>query len=102
MSALGDLDPKTLDLFRRAFAAPSLRALVDPRLSGAACVGKAPLFDDRLDLGDHESESDEERDARHREARKICRCCPVRPPCGTAAGEHESAGIWAGYLERGP
>ncbi|MGC0362922.1 hypothetical protein ABH922_000906 [Rhodococcus sp. 27YEA15] len=72
-----------------------LSALVDPRLEGAACVSRAPLFDNFLDEG---NEPPEEREARHHHARTICRRCPVRAACDTAAGEHDSAGIWAGRL----
>lgn len=71
-----------------------LLALVDPTLSGAACTGRAPLFDDEID-----GETEEQREARHYVAASICRSCPVQPECRAAAGEHHALGIWAGACQ---
>ncbi|WP_080793157.1 WhiB family transcriptional regulator [Corynebacterium pacaense] len=73
---------------------PELAALCDPRLDGAACAGKAPLFDAR---GKHESLLDA--DYRHDRAKAICRRCPVVAACRQALLElpqAERSGIWAG------
>ncbi|MGV0154955.1 WhiB family transcriptional regulator [Rhodococcus sp. GB-02] len=72
--------------------------LVDPRLHGAACKGKAPLFDDRLDREDHDAEPEKERAERHHQARRICLTCPVRSACELAAKDHEASGMWNGRL----
>lgn len=96
MNANGDLDKASLDAILKAFAPPSLSIFADPRLAGAACRGKAPLFDDRLDRGEHDAEPEHERAERHHQARKICLTCSVRAECETAATEQESAGIWNG------
>ncbi|YCN53424.1 WhiB family transcriptional regulator [Rhodococcus erythropolis] len=71
-----------------------LLALVDPTLSGAACTGRAPLFDDDID-----GESVEHREARHHTAAAICRHCPVQPQCRAAAGDHYALGVWAGACQ---
>lgn len=71
-----------------------LLALVDPTLSGAACAGRAPLFDDEID-----GETAEHREARHHIATSICRSCPVQPECRAAASEHHALGIWAGACQ---
>lgn len=76
--------PKTVTL---------LAALVDPRLEGAACAGRAPWFDEFVD-----GETTTARTARLDAARTICGTCPVRIACATAATEHQSTGIWAGQL----
>ena len=69
-----------------------LAALVDPRLTGAACAGRAPMFDDEL-FG----ETAENRSARLAHAANLCRGCPVRSACRTAAREQDHpTGIWAG------
>ncbi|MCJ0899769.1 WhiB family transcriptional regulator [Rhodococcus sp. ARC_M13] len=70
-----------------------LASLVDERLEGALCTGRAPLFDDFID-----DETAENRSQRHREARLVCIVCPVRAACDTAAREHDSTGIWAAQL----
>lgn len=73
---------------------PTLTALVDPRLTGAACTGRAPLFDAEL-----EEESAENRSSRLAAAARLCRGCPVRSACRTAALEQDHpAGMWAGRL----
>ncbi|WP_082752482.1 WhiB family transcriptional regulator [Rhodococcus ruber] len=70
----------------------TLTALVDPRLTGSACAGRAPLFD-----ADLEEESAENRSSRLAAAARICRGCPVLSPCRTAAHEQDHpTGIWAG------
>lgn len=71
-----------------------LLSLVDPALSGAACAGRAPLFDDEID-----DESAEQREARHHVAASICRSCPVQPGCRAAAGDHYALGVWAGACQ---
>ncbi|MEW1938433.1 WhiB family transcriptional regulator [Dietzia maris] len=64
-----------------------------PSLEGAACTGKAPLFDARAD--------GEPRDTylrRYRHAASICRTCPVLERCdqaATAAPPGQCTGIWA-------
>lgn len=98
MNARGDLDKVALDALLRAMAPPALSILVDPRLDGAACKGKAPLFDDRLDREDHDAEPEKERAERHHQARKICLTCPVRSACESSALDHEASGIWNGRL----
>ncbi|MFC9549835.1 WhiB family transcriptional regulator [Rhodococcus sp. NPDC056960] len=65
--------------------------LVDARLEGAACRGRAPLFDDRVD-----GETDQDRILRHRYAVNICSHCPVIRACQAAADDHHSEGIWSG------
>ncbi|QDC16073.1 WhiB family transcriptional regulator [Rhodococcus ruber] len=73
---------------------PRLAALVDPRLTGAACTGRAPMFDAEL-----EEESIENRSSRLAAAARICRGCPVLSACRTAAHEQDHpAGLWAGRL----
>lgn len=63
-------------------------------LDGAACAGRAPLFDADLDR-----EPVRARSARHARAVAICRTCPVRARCADAVAElprlHRS-GVWAG------
>ncbi|MFC9761373.1 WhiB family transcriptional regulator [Rhodococcus jostii] len=76
---------------------PLLEALVNPDLEGAACVGKAPAFDDEVP-----GESDADRLVRLENAAYICRGCPVRTPCAAAALEHQSVGLWAGQLQKQP
>lgn len=71
-----------------------ITALVDPRLTGAACTGLPHLFDDWLDTG----ETREARSYRHAVAVRICTRCPVQSACRTAANEHDAHGIWAGRL----
>lgn len=74
-----------------------LAGLVDPRLTGAACAGRAPLFDDQLD-----GEYDDDREYRLGAAARICRGCPVLALCGTAANEHPARGVWGwGATKRG-
>lgn len=64
-----------------------------PSLEGAACAGKAPLFDARAD--------GEPRMAylnRYRQAAAICRTCPVLQACNQAAHASppgQCTGIWA-------
>ncbi|WML63202.1 WhiB family transcriptional regulator [Rhodococcus sp. AH-ZY2] len=71
----------------------TLTALVDPRLEGARCAGKAPLFDDELP-----GETTEARSERLAYAANICRGCPVRTACYAASLEHDAAGLWAGRI----
>ncbi len=63
-----------------------------PPLRGAACVGRAELFD--IDASpDH-----------HAEARDICRSCPVLAQCGAWATAHPRriSGVVAGRRFVGP
>ncbi|MCQ4120443.1 WhiB family transcriptional regulator [Rhodococcus tibetensis] len=73
-----------------------LVGLIDPRLRGAACVGRHELFDDR-----HENEQESDRAARHAAAARICARCPVRTACRDVAAEHSRhiEGVWAGQLQ---
>ncbi|MFD4368980.1 WhiB family transcriptional regulator [Rhodococcus sp. NPDC058521] len=71
----------------------TLEALVDVRLTGASCAGRAPLFDDQLD-----GESDAQRHVRLTKAAEVCHTCPVRIACATAALEHQATGLWAGRI----
>lgn len=72
---------------------PLITGLVDPRLTGAACVGHAHLFD-----AAHPNEPRPDRAARHRAAVEICQRCPVLAPCATVAAElgARAVGVWAG------
>lgn len=74
-----------------------LAALADPRLDGAACKGKAPLFDDR---GPKETEYN----YRHRitEARSYCHACSIRQACAEIIAETSKTrrtGFWAGKMQ---
>ncbi len=62
-------------------------------LAGAACVGRAPLFD--LDV---DGETGEDREARHGQARGLCGDCRVLEVCRASLDSlpPETAGIWAG------
>lgn len=72
----------------------SIAGIVDPRLAGAKCTGKAPLFDDELP-----GETTENRSSRLAYAANICRGCPVQSACRTAASELDHpTGLWAGHL----
>jgi len=70
-----------------------IAGLIDPRLVGAKCRGKAPLFDDQLD-----DEHPEHRSARLAYAANLCTRCPVQSACRTAASEHDAHGLWAGTI----
>lgn len=72
---------------------PLLARLVDPRLHGAACTGRAPWWDESID-----GETPEDRRDRHDAARRICRGCPVQGACHDAATEHDATGLWAGMI----
>jgi WhiB family redox-sensing transcriptional regulator len=76
---------------------PLIGGLVDPRLTGAACRGRAPWFDDYV-----EGESIGARSERLAAAERICIGCPVRSACHTAAGEHQATGVWAGRIRETP
>lgn len=68
--------------------------LVDPRLEGARCAGRSPLFDTEID-----GESAESRSARLTWARGQCTACPVASACRTAAVEQDAPhGLWAGRV----
>ncbi|AWZ25669.1 hypothetical protein CEJ39_17190 [Rhodococcus pyridinivorans] len=69
-----------------------LVGLVDERLSGARCTGRAPWFDAELD-----DETAEDRSERLTWARAQCARCPVAVPCRTAVSEIDHpTGVWAG------
>ena len=76
-----------------------LAGVIDPRLDGAACAGKAPLFDPR--------EPDESLDAwktRIDQAALICRRCPIANACAEVAAsipKTRRAGIWSGRNQGG-
>ncbi|WKW97318.1 WhiB family transcriptional regulator [Rhodococcus aetherivorans] len=79
---------------RRKTGLDLIAGLVDPRLTGARCAGRAPMFDAEVP-----GESAEDRAARLAAAAAICRGCPVVGPCRTAALEQDHpAGMWAGRL----
>lgn len=75
-----------------------LAQLIDARLSGAACAGRAPLFD--LDT----STEDTAAAARHALAVRYCHTCPVRATCRALAEQHCPAtfGVWAGRVYGAP
>lgn len=65
-----------------------------PDLTGAACKGMAPLFDDHID-----GETHEDTQARMVAARAVCARCPILATCRSAADgmdETLKAGMWAG------
>ena len=75
---------------------PRVKEVLDapPRwTSQAACAGLAPLHDCQF--------SDEPTAAwraRYREARAVCRGCPVAVACAEFADEHKLLGVWAGQV----
>ncbi|MFZ2527418.1 MAG: WhiB family transcriptional regulator [Rhodococcus sp. (in: high G+C Gram-positive bacteria)] len=72
----------------------TIAGLVDPRLSGARCAGKAPLFDTEI-----EEEFTEDRSARLAWAAQQCTRCPVQSACRTAVTElGHPTGMWAGRV----
>lgn len=80
---------------------PDIRPLLrGPRLTGALCVGRGHLFDDRL-----HKEPAEARAERHDAARRICARCPAAPECAALAAQLPAAhlqGVWAGRLHLEP
>jgi len=70
----------------------------DVGLDGAACAGRAPLFD--LDV---DGESSAERDDRHETAQRICGTCSVLKACMStiATLPPRTDGVWAGHLLTG-
>ena len=69
--------------------------LADPRLEGAACAGKSPLFDSRGGQEPHDEYLD-----RVHYAQTICATCPVLAACRAASAELPRThryGIWAGH-----
>lgn len=85
---------------RKRKAPPPLAAILfDVRLIDAACVGHHRLFD-----GEREGERATDRAARHAEAARICRHCPVTPSCEQVASEigREAIGVWAGRVRNPP
>lgn len=76
---------------------PDIRPILrGPRLTGALCVGRGYLFDDRL-----HKEPVEARAARHDAARRLCARCPAAPECAALAAQlpaEHLQGVWAGHL----
>lgn len=70
----------------------------DVGLDGAACRGRAPLFDAEID-----GESSDERDERHETTQRICRTCSVLNACMStiATLPPRTDGVWAGVLRTG-
>ncbi len=64
-------------------------------LAGAACTGRAPMFDADLD-----GETGEDREARHDGARGLCGDCRVLEVCRASLDSlpPQMTGIWAGRL----
>lgn len=79
-------------------AAPSA-GFVGPDLPAAACKGRWPLFDDRVD-----GETADYRTKRHARAVAICRGCPEFARCLDArhADPGLGAGVWGGRVFHGP
>lgn len=76
----------------------SLDYVVGPSLPGAACAGKAPMFDGYID-----GEAAADRERRQWEAREVCQTCPVRAGCHARRIELERGpghveGVWAGEV----
>lgn len=73
----------------------ALSVLIDPRLFGAACVGRHDLFD-----AAHHGERWADGHARHEAAAQICARCPVFTACDEVASENPRsvAGVWAGRV----
>ncbi|WP_167659969.1 WhiB family transcriptional regulator [Nocardia mangyaensis] len=67
--------------------------LADDRLDGAACTGRASLFDAEVD-----GEDDTDRAYRLDAAARICHDCPVLVACNITARElgGQAVGVWAG------
>ncbi|CAM5344231.1 WhiB family transcriptional regulator [Corynebacterium variabile] len=71
-----------------------------PDLTGAACTGHAPLFDEP-----GPREPPEAVDARMDAARAMCTICPVIARCATVADgltDYQRAGMWAGIIRGRP
>lgn len=84
-------------LFPEVTEIPDIRPILrGPRLTGALCIGRGHLFDDRL-----HKEPPEVRAARHDAARRICARCPAAPECAALAAQlpaEHLQGVWAGHL----
>lgn len=78
---------------------PDIRPILrGPRLTGAACIGRGYLFDDRL-----HKEPVEARAERHDAARRLCARCPAAPECAALAAQlpaEHLQGVWAGHLHK--
>ncbi len=75
---------------------PKIREVLDAPpgwTSQAACVGLAPLHDPP-----YRDEPTAAWRARYREARAVCRGCPVLRECDQYADEHKLHGIWGGRV----
>ena len=76
-------------------AAATLGELLGVALEDAACRGRAPQFDSRI-----ERESDEQRAARIDAAKAACRQCPALVACAASAADtpaHLRSGVLAGH-----
>ena len=76
---------------------PDIRPILHgPRLTGALCIGRGRLFDDR-----RHKEPAAARAERHDAARRLCARCPAAPECADLAAQLPPAhlqGVWAGRL----
>lgn len=75
---------------------PRVKEVLDgpPRwTSQAACAGLAPLHDTQF-----ADEPTAAWRARYREARAVCRGCPVVVQCAGFADEHKLLGVWGGRV----
>lgn len=91
---VGMPDEELLQLLRfiSGEAGPQLPRM--PRLGMTPCVGRAPMWDDRVD-----GETPEERVRRLEAARNVCRRCPVRLACDAEAhASPYTEGVWAGFF----
>ncbi len=93
-------DDEVLAMLVHLSAAEDLLAALtsDVGLDGAACAGRAPLFDADID-----GETSDERDDRHETAQRICRTCSVLNACMStiATLPPRTDGVWAGQLHTG-
>ncbi|GGK48402.1 WhiB family transcriptional regulator [Nocardia camponoti] len=77
-----------------------LAALVDERLTGAACAGMAPFFD-----AEHDEirEDPDDREFRHAAAIRVCGQCRVQVACSDAAAEQDKPqGVWGATVYPAP
>lgn len=66
---------------------------LDPRLTGAACVGLSPMFDAYV-----AGEDPDARRERLATAQGVCRGCPVQRACRELGEGEQLGGIWGGVL----
>lgn len=67
-----------------------------PSLQGAACTGRAPLWDGDLDA----PETPQARRERHQKALQLCHRCPVQQACREHRRTHPALGdgVWGAHL----